>query len=143
MLGSLWLIPVLCLAGAGVNLLLGMLRAPKIFVTVIGVGSVGAATAASYMALWEFLLQPDSTIVETYFTWISAGTVTINASFQLAPLSAVMLAFVTFVGLLIHIYSLGYMAHDEGLPRFFTYLNLFIFAMLVLVLLNYVKPKKA
>jgi NADH-quinone oxidoreductase subunit L len=136
MLGSLWLIPLLCLAGAAVNLLLGMLRAPKAAVTVVGVGGVGVATAASYMALWEYLHQPDSEVVETYFTWISAGSITVDASFLLDPLSAVMLAFVTLVGFLIHVYSIGYM-HDEsdaGYARYFAYLNLFMFAMVVLVL---------
>ena len=136
MLGSLWLIPILCLAGAALNLFLGALKAPKTVVTVVGVGSIGAATAATYGALWEYLHQPYTEIIERYFTWISAGEITVNASFQLDPLSAVMLAFVTFVGLLIHIYSVGYM-HSEseaGYARYFAYLNLFMFAMLLLVL---------
>ena len=136
MLGSLWLIPILCLAGAALNLVLGALKAPKTVVTVVGVGSISAATVATYGALWEYLHQPYTVIIERYFTWISAGEVTVNASFQLDPLSAVMLAFVTFVGLLIHIYSVGYM-HSEseaGYARYFAYLNLFMFAMLLLVL---------
>jgi NADH-quinone oxidoreductase subunit L len=136
MLGSLWLIPILCLAGAVLNLLLGALRAPKKMVTVVGVGSVGAATVAAYFALWEYLQQPYSSIVERYFTWISAGEITVNASLQLDPLSVVMLAFVTFVGFLIHVYSVGYMHSetDAGYARYFAYLNLFMFAMLLLVL---------
>ncbi len=136
MLGSLWLIPILCLAGAIVNLLLGAIRAPKPLVTVVGVGSVGAATVAAYAALIEYLRQPYSEIIERYFTWISAGEITVNASLQLDPLSAVMMAFVTFVGFLIHVYSVGYMHQetDEGYARYFAYLNLFMFAMLLLVL---------
>ena len=66
----------------------------------------------------------------------AAGAITVDASFLLDPLSAVMLAFVTFVGFLIHVYSIGYM-HDEsddGYARYFAYLNLFMFAMLLLVL---------
>jgi len=136
MLGSLWLIPILCLAGAVLNLVLGALKAPKFLVTVVGVGSIGAATVATYGALWEYLHQPYVEIIERYFTWISAGEITVNASLQLDPLSAVMLAFVSFVGLLIHIYSVGYM-HSEseaGYGRYFAYLNLFMFAMLLLVL---------
>ncbi len=135
-LGSLWLIPVLCLAGALVNLALGAVRAPKAVVTVVGVGSVAAATVAAYAALWQYLHQPQAVVVEPYFTWISAGSVTIDASFQLDPLSAVMIAFVTFVGLLIHLYSVGYMhgESDRGYARYFAYLNLFMFAMLLLVL---------
>jgi NADH-quinone oxidoreductase subunit L len=134
--GSLWLIPILCLAGAVLNLILGALKAPKTAVTVVGVGSVGAATLAAYIALWEYLGQPYGEIIERYFTWISAGEITVNASLQLDPLSAVMMAFVTFVGFLIHVYSVGYM-HSEseaGYARYFAYLNLFMFAMLLLVL---------
>ena len=136
MLGSLWLIPILCLAGAMINLILGALKAPKTMVTVVGVGSVGAATVAAYVALLEYLQQPYTEIIERYFTWISAGEITVNASLQLDPLSAVMVAFVTFVGFLIHVYSVGYM-HSEseaGYARYFAYLNLFMFAMLLLVL---------
>jgi NADH-quinone oxidoreductase subunit L len=136
MLGSLWLIPILCLAGAVLNLLLGALRAPKAAVTVVGVGSVGAATIAAYVAIFEYWRQPYAEIVERYFTWISAGEITVNASLQLDPLSVVMVAFVTFVGFLIHVYSIGYMhdESDEGYARYFAYLNLFMFAMLLLVL---------
>jgi len=135
-LGALWLIPALCLAGALANLVLGVLRAPKGVITVVGVGSVGGATLAAYVGLWEYLHQPVQVVVEPYFTWISAGSITVDASLQLDPLSAVMAAFVTFVGLLIHLYSVGYM-HDEsdrGYARYFAYLNLFMFAMLLLVL---------
>ena len=136
MLGSLWLIPILCLAGAVVNLLLGAVKAPKPVVTIIGVGSVGAATVAAYLAIWEYLHQPYTEIIERYFTWISAGEISVNASLQLDPLSAVMIAFVTLVGFLIHVYSIAYM-HEEseaGYARYFAYLNLFMFAMLLLVL---------
>jgi NADH-quinone oxidoreductase subunit L len=136
MLGSLWLIPILCLSGAILNLLLGALRAPKTAVSVVGVGSVGAATVAAYIAIFEYVRQPYVEIVERYFTWISAGEITVNASLQLDPLSVVMVAFVTFVGFLIHVYSIGYMdsESDEGFARYFAYLNLFMFAMLLLVL---------
>ncbi len=136
MLGSLWLIPILCLAGAMLNLVLGALNAPKRLVTVVGVGSIGAATVATYGALWEYLHQPYAEIIERYFTWISAGEITVNASFQLDPLSAVMLAFVTLVGFLIHVYSVGYMQTESeaGYARYFAYLNLFMFAMVLLVL---------
>jgi NADH-quinone oxidoreductase subunit L len=136
MLGSLWLIPILCLAGALANLGLGALRARKEVVTAVGVGSVGAATAAAFVALWQYFQQPQPVIVERYFTWISAGVFNIDASIQLDPLSAVMLSFVTFVGFLIHIYSVGYMHSetDAGYARYFAYLNLFMFSMLLLIL---------
>jgi NADH-quinone oxidoreductase subunit L len=136
MLGSLWLIPILCLAGALLNLALGLAKARKPLITAVGVGSVGAATVATYIALWQYLHQPLTEVVEPYFTWIAAGKIVINASLQLDPLSAVMIAFVTFVGFLIHVYSVGYMHEetDAGYARYFAYLNLFMFSMLTLVL---------
>ncbi|HHQ47445.1 MAG TPA: NADH-quinone oxidoreductase subunit L [Acidobacteria bacterium] len=136
MLGSLWLIPILALAGFALNLLAGVLKARKPVVTLIGVGSIGAATVAAYTALWQYLHQPNVTLVERYFTWISAGRIDVTASFQLDPLSAVMLAFVTFVGFLIHVYSIGYMhgEPDTAYARYFAYLNLFMFSMLTLIL---------
>ena len=136
MLGSLWLIPIICLAGAVLNLALGVVRAPKSAVTLVGVGSVGVSVIATYAALWEYLHQPAEVIVEPYFTWISAGVVNVSASLQLDPLSAVMTAFVTLVGFLIHVYSIGYMHSetDAGYARYFAYLNLFMFSMLLLVL---------
>jgi len=136
MLGSLWLIPILCLAGAAVNLALGVVRARKPVVTAVGVGSVGAAAIVTYIALWQYLHQSQTVLVEKYFTWIAAGRFTVDASLQLDPLSAVMVAFVTFVGFLIHLYSVGYMhgESDAGYARYFAFLNLFMFAMLMLIL---------
>ena len=136
MLGVLWLIPVLCLAGALLNLALGAAGSRKGLVTIVGVGSVGAATFAAFVGLWQYLHQPAPVIVERYFTWISAGAFNVDASLQLDPLSAVMVAFVSFVGFLIHVYSIGYMHEetDAGYARYFAYLNLFMFSMLLLVL---------
>ena len=67
-------------------------------------------------------------------TWFGANALVVDAAFRIDPLSALMIGFVTFVGSLIHVYSVGYMGHDEGYGRFFSYLNLFMFAMLTLVL---------
>src|SRR5262245_10622729 len=75
-------------------------------------------------------------ITATLYTWIQSGGFTAPVAFLLDPLSATMSLVVTGVGLLIHIYSIGYMAEDEGFHRFFSYLNLFSAAMLVLVLSN-------
>jgi NADH-quinone oxidoreductase subunit L len=73
-------------------------------------------------------------LVKTLFTWIKSGSFTINFSLQLDPLSAVMAMVVSGVGFIIHVYSVGYMAEDKGYARYFTYLNLFTFAMLLLVM---------
>ena len=71
---------------------------------------------------------------EHYFTWIQSGTLNIGFDFAVDRLTAVMLLVVTGVGSLIHIYAIGYMAHEGGYYRFFAYLNLFMFFMLMLVL---------
>ena len=136
MIGPLWMIPIFCLAGAALNLLLGMLKARKPVVTLVGLGSVGAAMVVAYASIWQLLHNLHPTHPETYFTWISAGAVSVDASLVLDPLSAVMVAFVTCVGFLIHVYSVGYMhsESDAGYARYFAYLNLFMFSMLLLVL---------
>lgn len=80
-------------------------------------------------------LPPESRkIIYTYFSWINAGSLTVDYSFVIDPLSLVMILVVTGIGFLIHVYSIGYMHGDEGFARFFSYLNLFIFAMLHLIL---------
>ena len=73
-------------------------------------------------------------LTDTVMPWLRFGNLHVDFGFLLDPLSAVMILVVTGVGLLIHVYSLGYMSHDKGFARFFAYLNLFIFAMLCLVL---------
>ncbi len=132
----LWLIPALPLAGFVVNGLLGK-GLGKRFVSAVGVGSVGLATLAAYSRLLPFITGDRAPIVETVSRWISAGGFSADLSFRLDPLSALMASFVTFVGFLIHVYSIGYMRKDEtdaGYARYFAYMNLFMFSMLVLVL---------
>jgi NADH-quinone oxidoreductase subunit L len=132
----LWLVPALPLAGFLVNVLFGK-RLGKSFVSAVGVGSVGLATAAAYARLVPFFTGDHAAVVETIAPWFSAGGFSADLSMRLDPLSALMTAFVTFVGFWIHVYSVGYMRHDEteaGYARYFAYLNLFMFAMLVLVL---------
>ena len=132
----LWVIPALPLAGFLVNGLAGK-KLGKSFVSVVGAGSVALATLAAYARLIPFFAGDHAASVETYARWIAAGSFSADLSLRLDPLSAVMVSFVTFVGFLIHLYSIGYMRHDEtdaGYARYFAYLNLFMFAMLVLVL---------
>ncbi|MBI4520110.1 MAG: NADH-quinone oxidoreductase subunit L, partial [Gemmatimonadetes bacterium] len=73
-------------------------------------------------------------VIVRYWTWIAAGTLEVDAALQLDQLSLLMTLVVTGVGFLIHVYSVGYMREDAGYPRYFAYLNLFVFFMLVLVL---------
>jgi NADH-quinone oxidoreductase subunit L len=132
----LWIIPALPLAGFAVNGLLGK-RLGKSFVSAVGVGSVGLAATAAFSRLIPFLSGDHAPVVERIASWISAGTFSADLAMRLDPLSALMTGFVTFVGFWIHVYSIGYMRHDEteaGYARYFAYLNLFMFSMLTLVL---------
>jgi NADH-quinone oxidoreductase subunit L len=131
---QLWLIPALPLAGFLVNGIAGR-RAPKGLVSTVAVGSV----LFSFLWVLNSLLTLgaiEHTHVERYATWFQSGGLRIGLDFAVDRLTAVMLLVVTGVGLLIHIYATSYMAHEGGYYRFFAYLNLFMFFMLVLVLAN-------
>jgi NADH-quinone oxidoreductase subunit L len=95
-----------------------------------------AAVGVSFgLALYIFWQLPATGIFrDVWYTWIDSGSFQVNIAFQVDALSAIMILVVTGIGFLIHIYSLGYMAHDDGVARFFIYLNLFIFFMLLLVM---------
>ncbi|MFZ5803605.1 MAG: NADH-quinone oxidoreductase subunit L [Acidobacteriota bacterium] len=136
MLGFLWLLIALPLAGA-VILLAGSMRFSKRTTSVVGVGSVGLALLVALACLVEFLQRPNHEPFQlSLFRWLAAGEFSVDFSLRLDALSAVMVFFVTFVGFLIHVYSVGYMhgESDRGFARYFAYLNLFMFAMLTLVL---------
>lgn len=128
MLDYLWLIPVLPLAGAAVNGLLGK-RFPKRVISIVACGASGAAFAIAFLSVLEMVkLAPDQRhVVKLFFTWIASGDFIAKAEFLLDPLSAVMLLVVTGVGFIIHVYSIGYMHAENGYYRFFSYLNLFLF----------------
>jgi NADH-quinone oxidoreductase subunit L len=134
-LDHLWIILALPLAGAAINGLLGR-NWPKSAVNSVAIGSVSLAFLAVVETVREFLQLPANQVpwVKSYFPWISAGAFKVNFSLQVDQLTIVMLLTVSFVGMLIHIYSTGYMAHEGGYYRFFSYLNLFMFFMLTLVL---------
>src|SRR5450432_1565042 len=130
----LWLIPVLPLAGAAINGLFGK-RFSRQAVASIALLFCGAAFA---MALWVGSRFSSVALPHAEFlaTWMRAGTFQVDFAFYLDQLSLVMLLVVTGVGFLIHIYSVGYMWDDPSYYRFFTYLNLFMFFMLTLILAN-------
>jgi len=133
----LWIIPLLPLTGAAINGLLGK-RFPKALVNTI---ALGFTAAAFLMALWVAMqfagLSPDQVPhIERYATWLSAGSFSAEYGIYLDQLSLIMLLVVTGVGFLIHVYSVGYMAHEGGYYRYFAYLNIFMFFMLTLVLAN-------
>ncbi|MCI0718903.1 MAG: NADH-quinone oxidoreductase subunit L, partial [Acidobacteria bacterium] len=143
----IWIIPLFPAAGAVINGLLGK-RLPKRLIGIVACGLVGLAFIFALGAVNQLAhLPPHERHFEVeLFTWIPAGMGELRSGeispflipwgFQLDPLSAVMVLVVTGIGFLIHIYSVGYMAHEGGYYRFFSYLNLFMFSMLTLVLAN-------
>jgi NADH-quinone oxidoreductase subunit L len=135
MIEHLWLIPLIPLAGAAINGLLGK-RFSKSAISVVGCGSAGLSFVLSLAAFFNLLaLAPEQRhVLRMFFTWIASGSFIAKAEFLLDPLSAVMILVVTGVGFVIHVYSIGYMHAEAGYYRFFAYLNLFLFSMLVLVL---------
>jgi len=133
----LWIIPLLPLAGAAINGLLGK-RFSKALVNTIALGSTALAFAYALWVAAQFAGLPPDQIphIEHYATWLSAGSFSAEFGIYLDQLSLIMLLVVTGVGFLIHVYSLGYMAHEGGYYRYFAYLNIFMFFMLTLVLAN-------
>src|SRR6516164_8498328 len=133
----LWLIPVLPLIGAAINGFAGK-RLSKSLIGVIGSASVAISFLISLRLFVSMLNLPEQQlpILRDYFTWIQAGRFQAEFGFMLDHLSGLMILIVTGVGFLIHVYSTGYMAHEEGFYRYFAYLNLFVFFMLTLVLAN-------
>lgn len=111
-------------------------RLPKSMVSIVACGSVFLSFISAVFALVTLLsIPPESRIIGVkLFDWIISGSFSSSISFVFDPLSAVMVLVVSGVGFLIHVYSIGYMSHDGGYSRFFAYLNLFTFSMLVLVL---------
>ncbi|MBI3233753.1 MAG: hypothetical protein HYZ42_06885 [Bacteroidetes bacterium] len=127
------LIPLLPLIGFAINGLLGK-NISKSLVGMIGSGAVLASFILSIMAFSQVL---NTGAFQSYaFNWITVGSLKVDIAFQVDQLSAMMMLIITGIGFLIHIYSIGYMHEDSGFYKFFAYLNLFIFSMLLLVMGN-------
>ena len=135
MLDLIWLIPVLPLAGALINLILGRkLGDPRAgWVATIATASSFLVTVLAY---FEMLGLPaeERSHVATMFSWIRVGSLQVDLAVLADPLSIVMALFVTGISTLIHLYAIGYMHGDTKFSKFFLYLNLFVFSMLMLVL---------
>ncbi len=135
------LLPIIVLLpffGAIINGLLGS-RLPRKWVHAIGVGSVAAAFLLALRCFYVLLRISHTDALDPHlahqaYTWAVSGLFQFDVAFYLDPLSAVLLLVVTGVGTLIHIYSIGYMSHDPSIARYFSYLNLFMFSMLLLIL---------
>src|SRR2546429_6871369 len=132
----LWLVPALPLAGFLANGVLALRRPrAKHAVSIIGVGVLLAALALAIVIVLAFLREgTPGPLVFPYWEWMPVGDLHVTVALQLDQLSAVMLLVVTGVSSLIHVFSVGYMGEDPGYARYFAYLNLFVFFMLVLVL---------
>jgi NADH-quinone oxidoreductase subunit L len=137
-MGALTLIVVLPLIGFLINGLLATRVSPspagKGFVSVVGCGLPIASFALAVKATHDLLAGGSAPLVETAFTWAVIGDRSFEIAFWFDRLTAVMVLIVTGVGSLIHVYSIGYMKEDASFGRFFAYLNLFLFFMLMLVL---------
>jgi len=134
----LWIVPLLPLLGSAVNGLFGA-KWPNKIVNWVAIGSTGLSFLAALEAVREFFVSGQVLFHKVFFTWIAAGNFRAGFDLQMDQLTVVMVLVVTGVGWLIHIYATGYMAHEGGYYRFFSYLNLFMFFMLILVLAaNYV-----
>jgi NADH-quinone oxidoreductase subunit L len=133
----LWLIPAVPILAAGV---IALLKQPKRkTASTVAIGSLAFSLLLSIVAFAHVLSgwMSGHAVRETVnFTWFQFGSTNVDLGWVLDPLSAVMLVMVTFVGLLIFIYSTGYMAHDENYMRFFNFLSLFAGAMLGVVIAN-------
>jgi NADH-quinone oxidoreductase subunit L len=163
MQSSLFLIPLFPLLGFLFNLIVGVrvlgrpvgqgedghgdAHEPSPIIGLVACGTVLASFLVSVWAVVEAHQAPGHTLAQTLWTWIPGGAAEtavhgtngatpfqVDWGYLLDPLSSVMVLVVTFVGFLIHVYSIGYMGHDPGYARYMAYLNLFMFAMLTLVL---------
>ncbi|HWG54071.1 MAG TPA: NADH-quinone oxidoreductase subunit L [Gemmatimonadaceae bacterium] len=137
MLGLVWLIPALPLAGALI-LAIGGARLGRRVVAWIGVGSIALATIVAMLITWAFLASPPAgnNYTRVIWTWLAAGGFHAQIAFYLDALSVLMVLVVTFVSFLIHLYSAEFMIEDEGYSRFFCYMNLFVASMVTLLLGN-------
>lgn len=124
------------LAGAAVNWFLGRRVRNETFIGAVACGAVGISTlVAFYLAFkTDGALRSSAPLLDHLWTWIQVGKLRADFGLALDRLSGVYALFVTFVGFLIHVFAVGYMRGDTGFYRFFAYLNLFMFAMLTLVL---------
>jgi NADH-quinone oxidoreductase subunit L len=132
LLGASWLVVALPLAGAAV-LLLGGRRTDR-WGHLLGTATVVAAFLVGLLCTVQLAGTEGRSVDVDLFTFVSAGSLDVQAGLLVDPLSATFVLLITGVGALIHVYSIGYMAHDPRRRRFFAYLNLFVAAMLLLVL---------
>lgn len=133
MIELLWLIPALPLTGALILIITGG-NLPRAVAAAVGAGSVGLAALVTLIIAVEFMSGGQGPVRQNLWTWMSVDGFSPGFAFYLDSLTVVFIFVITFVGFLIHIYSIGFMADDAGFARFFAFLNLFVCSMLILVL---------
>ena len=131
----LFLIPALPLAGFAFLLFFGK-RLGEPLAGWVATAAVGGSFAVTVAVFLDLVSKPDTerALTQTLFTWLPVGGFQVDMGFLADPLSVAMLLFVTGIATLIHLYSIGYMHGDERFSKFFVYLNLFVFSMIMLVL---------
>jgi NADH-quinone oxidoreductase subunit L len=135
MIDYIYLIPLLPFIGMLINGLFGKKIKNEGIIATIGSLAVAIPFIIACILFYEIITSMDfEPITQTLFTWISAGNLSVSVAYQIDQLSILFTLIITGIGLLIHIYSAGYMHNDRSFYRFFAYLNLFIFMMLNLVL---------
>jgi len=137
--GWLWLIPVFPAIGATINGLFGVRIQRAIGKRAVHLIAIGMMTLSFLVALYSFsrlhgLAPGERHLQDTLWTMVGSGRLSFDLAFALDPLSMMMVLIITFIGTLIHVFSTGYMADEPSYWRFFAYLNLFVFAMLLLVM---------
>ena len=135
MIKLIGLVPLFPLIGFLINGFFGK-KISKSLSGVIASVSILASFILSVLIFVELNHSENKSHTVNLFSWINSGTLVIPFELLVDPLSSLFLLIITGIGFLIHVYSIGYMSHDEGFARFFTYLNLFVFFMLLLVLGN-------
>lgn len=133
MIQQAYLVPLFPLIGFLIVGFFGK-KLSKSLVGLIGCGAILASFVVSLLIFFEIKEAPVKSATIHLFDWINAGSLSVPFAFLIDPLSVLFLLIITGIGFLIHIYSTGYMSHDEGFARYFAYLNLFVFFMLLLVL---------
>ncbi len=135
LLDAVWLIPALPLVGF-LTLLIAGRKLGDPFAGWLATSAIGGAFVATVVVFGQLLSMgaEERRHITTLFTWVPAGGFSVDVAFLVDPLSITMALFVTGIGTLIHLYSIGYMHGDERFSKFFVYLNLFAFSMLMLVL---------
>src|SRR5215211_6656515 len=126
------------LAGAAINWFVGRRVRDERFIGIVACGSVALSTlVAFYLAFKSHgALRTETPLLDHIWTWLQVGTLRADFGLAMDRLSGTYALFITFVGFLIHVFAVGYMHGEAGFYRFFAYLNLFMFAMLTLVLAN-------